>query len=114
MDSKEIINGIKDFFRNADEKALSEVNAAFDTEFEGDILLEEYLQEFGNGYPYCENDMANHYESNILQLDYDIRDYDDVCFEGTKSDYSKSNLYLSTNIGIEHDGRLTNMIKTAA
>lgn len=46
MNAKEILKGIDEFLRTADEKALAEFNAALHTELPSDITIEEYLSNF--------------------------------------------------------------------
>lgn len=59
MDSKEIINNIKNFFKTAEETALAEVHAVASMKIEGDVTIEEYLSSFSSEYFYSEKDQTN-------------------------------------------------------
>lgn len=61
MDANEILKGIDEFFKTADEKALAEFNAALYEELPGDITIEEYLSGFCSEYPYTHCETSNCY-----------------------------------------------------
>lgn len=114
MDSKDIIKGIENFFKTADEQTLAEVNTAFSIEIEGDVSLEEYLSEFNNEYFYSRTDDSKKYSYSDKHLIPSSQYYQQISFESAVASYEESDIVITPNIGSENKGQVAKMIKTAA
>lgn len=114
MDSKDIIKGIEDFFKTADENALAEVKAAFSVVIDGDVSLEEYLAGFSNEYIYSRSPVPNRYTYSNKHLPSGGHCYQQLSFANTESNYEKSNLVMAQETESENKGQLPKKIKIAA
>lgn len=114
MDSKDIIKGIENFFKTADEKALAEVNAAFSVVIEDDMSIEEYLSGFSNEYIYSQSTVTNRYTYSNKHFSAGGDFYQQLSFMDTESNYEKSDLVMSPETEPANKGQLPKKIKIAA
>lgn len=114
MDFDKIINCIDEFYRTADEKTLAKVNEAFSIAIEGDISLDEYISGFSDQYFYTDECESKCYVSGGMLIQSNARQYKETDFEGTSSDYGKTDLSITLNLETSDYGEVEKMIKRAA